>query len=898
MHVLKIAIIAFSCVFVLTSCTERHENPTIKDQTIRLTILHTSDIHSRLIPYDMVPLATDQRLGLLEENKPYGGIAKLAYLLKRERARSGRVVHLDSGDCFQGAPIFNAFLGEVEMRTMSMMGADAVVIGNHEFDEGLTNLVTQYSKWGSFPLLAANYLYYDDNPLKWISKPVHIVNRDGFKIGVIGIANFSSISSITDIGNSLKIWPLDLIESTQDWIDILKPQVDLIVAVSHAGLGEDQDIIKKTSGLDAMIGGHLHIVLMPPKVLQDKTGRDVILMHSGAFVKYLGRLDLVVKNGEILQHKYQIFPVDKTTPEDPQFAELIEPYRLQLNKKIDLRSIFGYTSKRVPRYGNAGGDSDLGNFVAESIRLIARADFGLTNSLGIRTDFNQGPLTLDQLFNVFPFNNTVTTLFISGSQIQELLNFVARRSAGRGCVTQVQVSGIRFTMNCNSFPAVAENVVFTDCTEPTTDDPSKCTITKLNPEAIYEMATNDYIAGGGSGFTILRSNNTQVDTGISMRDAVLEKILRSKKCVDECRTADGNLVLDGCLTYESCIRDVAAFRDQFCANVDNSTNGQLFKDSICPVDGLSCKSDNDCVDGVRKCADGSCKQCATATECSGDEKCLDGFCLVPTHTCLFNRCTKRCTQSSDCPGGDKVPTAMNLCADDGKCLPKSGISCLDDAGCHDPWRLCFGASNKSCLIDGDCAAGESCRRRLCVQSLPKACTSSGECNGAICVAGFCQAQGSVTTCSSNAECAGLGAEAVCRNGSCSATCGLCTADADCPNGQRCYENRCIAQLASCVGHRCRQLCTTTEECVGETQCVAPTCSGELCPVGVTVCEPTTCSLTKGLEDACRLNNQNLAQQQCLVLACPESDADGRIDRILPKNTTDRPSDPQLDDPEG
>ena len=101
----------------------------------RLTLLHTSDIHSRMIPYDLVVTQVDADLGLGAngELKNVGGVARMAYVLGRERARADRVLHLDSGDCFQGAPIFNFFSGEPEVRAQSALGTDAMVIGNHEF---------------------------------------------------------------------------------------------------------------------------------------------------------------------------------------------------------------------------------------------------------------------------------------------------------------------------------------------------------------------------------------------------------------------------------------------------------------------------------------------------------------------------------------------------------------------------------------------------------------------------------------------------------------------------------------------------------------------------------------------------------------------------------------------
>ena len=102
----------------------------------------------------------------------------------------------------------------------------------------------------NFPVLAANYLFETSNPLKDLVKPIEIRNVDGLRVGYIGVANFSSLSSITDVGTGLELIPLDIVETVQHWIDILEPQVDLIVAVSHAGLNVDEEMIKRTTGLD------------------------------------------------------------------------------------------------------------------------------------------------------------------------------------------------------------------------------------------------------------------------------------------------------------------------------------------------------------------------------------------------------------------------------------------------------------------------------------------------------------------------------------------------------------------------------------------------------------------------------------------------------------------------
>ena len=134
-----------------------YTHPALSGQDVRLTILHTSDLHSRLIEYEFDPSYTDNLLGLADGAGPYGGIPEIAHILKRERESAGRTLHLDSGDCFQGAIIFNEFLGEAEMRTLTEAGLDAAVVGNHEFDAGANNLAVHAGANAGFQLLAGNY---------------------------------------------------------------------------------------------------------------------------------------------------------------------------------------------------------------------------------------------------------------------------------------------------------------------------------------------------------------------------------------------------------------------------------------------------------------------------------------------------------------------------------------------------------------------------------------------------------------------------------------------------------------------------------------------------------------------------------------------------------------------
>jgi 2',3'-cyclic-nucleotide 2'-phosphodiesterase (5'-nucleotidase family) len=950
-------------VICMLSCAEQHvyDVPMDLGEEVRLTFLHTSDIHSRLLPFRMEVTYTDNSLGLLQENEPFGGIARVGHIINRERARGGRIAYVDSGDVFQGAPIFNVFHGEAEFRAMSYLKPDAMAIGNHEFDTGLTNLIKQTKSWITFPFLAANYYFMPDNELGELSQPYTIINMDGIKVGLIGLGDFGSLSSVTDIGNSLKIMPINMEQVVEDHVHTLRPYCDLIMLVSHAGLSDDQEIAAATSGVDIIFGGHLHIVLNPPKVVKNKVGENVLLVHSGAFAKYVGRLDVVVRKDatgrmRIMSHDYELFPVDSTVPEDPKLAQIMEEYRFKLNQAIDLTSVFGYSPKLLTKYGYEGGDSSLGNLVSEAIRKYARVDIAFTNTLGIRANMYPGPITLDDLFNVFPFENSITLMYMSGTDLRNMLDYVAQRSSGRGCVSQLQVAGVEFVMNCNSSlpPAYAdchnwEKLNFRDCTvgcDPLPDctdncvpdptclseciqefkncvvektgkvedalclnrclpekpkyffakddekaldcmydcfpraekialtncpnpmlvtDPDSCILSPLVEQQVYETATNDYIAHGGSGFTILKSNNTQEDTGLPLREAVLEVILTAGSCLEFCRDRDDDLNLGTCSVYQGCLENITEFYGSFCDRMDKTGGSKITGEiSGCAVDTGSCWYDSHCYYPAEDCTDGTCKTCKNSSECLVDDPnslCADGFCLPRTHACVEGRCVRSCEADTDCPGMDSEREVQCV---RGRCQPVPAVSCLANNECANPYAVCFGDS-APCNGDEECEAGFQCRQKMCVP-VREDCSKDKDCPAdKYCVKGMCTTDRQL--CTADKDCP----EGRCDAGACTLPCGNCLADTDCPGGLECIKNYCIHRHAMCDGFRCRTYCDGIQDCK----------SGEDCRSGL--CQPAACFTDLTAEKACRLNAAWRANEKCSTVPCVDSRVDGRIGRILPEN---------------
>jgi 5'-nucleotidase len=681
----------------LFGCPQPQEPVRLHGQ-VRLTILHTADLHSRLFPYAFQVGQQDAALGLGAANTiaNVGGIARISHIVGRERARAHRVLHLDGGDCFQGAPIFNFFAGEAEMRALAQVGTDAMVIANHEFDLGARNLAKQVNLWSDFPVLAANYLFddwrLDGNPgVGSLAQPFATFNLDGLRVGVIGMANLSTLSSLFESPNKLGAQPLNTEQVAQFYVDLLRPFTDVIVVLTHLGLEVDERMIENTSGIDVVLGGHNHIVLQPPKVLRDCarsesgnhyievadksaqseskpstrerrycTPRNVLLAHSGAFAKYVGRLDLVVSDTaadvgpgydpvdkfEVISHAYQLFPVTEEVPEDPRLVALLEPYRQGMDALIDLDLLVGYAPDGSRRSADNGGDAPLGNLVATAawLRLGVQTDFSLTNTTGLRADMVPGPVSVEQVYNIFPFDNSITKMQLSGVEVQQLFDFVARRSAGRGCKTQAQIAGARVVLSCGDCrrepPAAcssdadcpgsscdrttgrckplpcAENMYIgvsrvgdqpvrctkdADCCAPGDTECVKrsfgaCGIdpngigtcwTPVSLTASYELATSNYLAGGGSGYQVLKRNTTQFDTQVQQRDALIDYIRAGKPCGYDpgFGSPEG---LKACSANADCV-DARLPGEYVCACTEAS------RDDV----GGSCKTEGTCGSGGR-----------------------------------------------------------------------------------------------------------------------------------------------------------------------------------------------------------------------------------------------------------------------------------------------------------
>ena len=265
-------------VMGLNSCNLKNEN-------VKITILHTNDVHSQIEPF---PFNHDKY-------PDRGGFARRANIFKGLMKINPNTLIFDAGDIFQGTPYFNFFQGDLELKLMKEMGYNAATIGNHEFDAGLKKLKENIVN-NNFPFVSSNY-DFTNTELEGLISNYKIFKKQGIKIGVFGLGIELNGLVSSSLFKETKYY--DPVEITQEMTSKLKnkEKCDLIICVSHLGHSYQTDKIsdlklgRLTSDIDLIIGGHTHTFLKKPEIIKNSQDKDVIINQVGSNGIYVGKID-------------------------------------------------------------------------------------------------------------------------------------------------------------------------------------------------------------------------------------------------------------------------------------------------------------------------------------------------------------------------------------------------------------------------------------------------------------------------------------------------------------------------------------------------------------------------------------------------------------------------------
>ena len=250
----------------------------------QLTILHTNDTHSTILP-----LGRNLADTMLADR---GGYLRRIAMLNEERRKDPQLLLFDSGDFSQGSAFYSMFEGDVEIGLMNQMRYDAVTIGNHEFDFGLDNMIRLF-KMAQFPIVCSNY-DFADTELKDLVKPYVVLKRRGVKIGVFALC--PPLEGLVFTKNYGPLRFLDPVEVTNQMVDILRNQkkCDYVICLSHLGwqVSEypDNRFIEQTRGVDLVLGGHTHTYFDELQYENNADGRPIPVDQNGKHAVFVGKL--------------------------------------------------------------------------------------------------------------------------------------------------------------------------------------------------------------------------------------------------------------------------------------------------------------------------------------------------------------------------------------------------------------------------------------------------------------------------------------------------------------------------------------------------------------------------------------------------------------------------------
>ncbi|ANH05262.1 bifunctional metallophosphatase/5'-nucleotidase [Shinella sp. HZN7] len=467
-----------------------------------LNILHINDLHSRIEAINKFDsTCSDEEEG---KGECFGGVARLKTAIdaQREALTGKNVLLLNAGDNFQGSLFYTTYKGAVEAEFLNLMKFDAMTVGNHEFDDSEDGLATFLDKV-AFPVVTANVAASASSKIGDRIKPFIVLNQGGQGIGIVGaVAN--DTAELSSPGPNVLIGD-DVADITAAIAELKKQGVNKIIALTHVGYPRDLAAIARIPDVDVVVGGHTNTFLSNtsdkaegpyPTLVDNPGGYKVPVVQAAAYSKYLGNLKVVFDDaGVVKESSGEPILIDSSVKPDEavlaRIKELGGPIEELKNKIVAESAAPIDGSREVCR----AAECAMGNLVADAILDRTRSQgmtIAITNGGGLRASIDGGPVSMGEVLSVLPFQNTVATFQLKGSDLLAALeNGLGQIEEGAGRFPQV--SGMKYSFD-KSKPA-GSRVVSVEVKEGDAFVP-------LDPARTYGIASNNYMRTGGDGYSI------------------------------------------------------------------------------------------------------------------------------------------------------------------------------------------------------------------------------------------------------------------------------------------------------------------------------------------------------------------------------------------------------------
>ena len=499
------------------SCTHPGQKGSAAAVDFTLTVLHTNDVHSS---FGGVTEKGQTCYAVLCEGGR-GGYVRLDQAVRAIRQDTPDAVFLDAGDIFQGTLFWTLHKEAMPAALLDKMDYQAIIPGNHEFDDGWSTWLRLANKLKT-PVLAANVSF--DSKLKQAGQdkinPFIVLEQNGRKIGLVGLVTQSTPeTSSPGPGVSFAEAQKTLEEAIEK---LTAEKVDIIIALTHLGLENDRRLAKAVSGVDIIVGGHSHSLLSNtetkaegPYPIVEKTpdGAPALVVTANTASIYLGRLEVGFDDRGIAR-EWQGAPIllnqatlDSLKVPSPNAAlvKMINDFAAPVDKMMKKR--IG-TIKAEGRDGLPLEDPNVlecrrveclsGNIVTDSMRTVpfAEAQIAIINGGALRNSLPGGKVTPGDVLATLPFQNTPLMTKMPGAVLwQALERGVANYGEGEGCF--LQVSGLRYAFmpsNKSGHRVTSAEVL---------DKNGQWQ--PLDAKAVYQVVASDFLARGGDGFSMFTS---------------------------------------------------------------------------------------------------------------------------------------------------------------------------------------------------------------------------------------------------------------------------------------------------------------------------------------------------------------------------------------------------------
>ena len=444
-------------------------------------------------------------------------IARYMGLIADIKADDDNALFVGNGDDIAPSVLGSVFAGEHMIEALNASPMDINTLGNHEFDFG-PDVARDRVADSEFPWVSANVRNVENTGEPFAADQgvdfYEIIDVDGVAVGITGLGpqDMPAVTSLTRDGDESGAEHIDMIDAMQEVLPMMEDAgADVIVVASHLCGTDARVLADAVDGIDAIVGDHCAEVLEEPEIIN-----DTIVSLAGDEFDWLAELTFSVVDGQaqVDDLSFTLHDVTHVHEGDPEIQEIVDRWDAELDEALGEVIGFRENDWDVTQAAVRSGETGFANYIVDSMRMQVDADVGLTNGGGIRSDqvYPGGEdITLRDVFAILPFGNTVVKTEVTGATILDALEHGVAAGTPQGRFPHVSGMAYVWDPDAESGDRIVEVTVDGE---------------PLDEGAIYSLATNDFMLGGGDGYDMLADGDVVIspEGAQPMLDAVTDRI--------------------------------------------------------------------------------------------------------------------------------------------------------------------------------------------------------------------------------------------------------------------------------------------------------------------------------------------------------------------------------------